>query len=198
MTELDLMKQMASQLTSDAVKEFRVTLIIGEASRLFKKMIKSPYYTITKADEVRNFLSNHTMPNDTPIIFEDLSLMTKNVQAYLLKFIEEPPAPLIILASQDNISPVILSRCRNIIKVPCTIVPTDTPISEFVAHRLSLLDEINASRLQGKPVPAEVQYEYNNPEEFSLRQCPEYYYRVTRIKLSNNDTRALDKYLKLL
>lgn len=198
MTELDLMKQMASQLTSDMVKEFRVTIIIGEATKLFKKMITSPYYTITKADEVRDFLANHIMPNDTPIIFEDLSLMTRNVQAYLLKFIEEPPAPLIILASQDNISPVILSRCRNIIKIPSTINPQNLSISEFVSHRLELMDEISACKRQGKSVDSEVQYEYDNPEEFSLKQCPEYYYRVTQIKLSNNDTRALDKYLKLL
>ena len=69
MTERDLMIKMASQLTPDLVKEFRVTIIIGDAVELFKKMIKSPYYTITKADEVREFLANHTMPNDTPIIF---------------------------------------------------------------------------------------------------------------------------------
>ena len=198
MTERDLMIKMASQLTPDLVKEFRVTIIIGDAVELFKKMIKSPYYTITKADEVREFLANHTMPNDTPIIFEDLSLMTQNVQAYLLKFIEEPPAPLIILASKDNISPVILSRCKNIIKVPSTIVPNNQTISEFVAHRLEMLDEIKASRFTEKGVNLDLQYEYDNPEEFSLKECPEYMYRVTQIKLSNNDIRNVDRYMKLL
>lgn len=198
MTEKDLMKQIASQLTPDLVKEFRVTIIIGTAVDLFKKMIKSPYYTITKADEVRSFLANHTTPNDSPLIFEDLSLMTQNVQAYLLKFIEEPPSPLIILASKDNISPVILSRCKNIIKIPSTIVPNNKPLSEFVSHRLELLDEIKAARYTEKGVDLNIQYEYDNPEEFSLKDCPEYMYRVAQIKLSNNDIRNVDKYLKLL
>lgn len=198
MTERDLMIKMASQLTPDLVKQFRVTIIIGDAVGLFKKMIKSPYYTITKADEVREFLANHTMPNDAPLIFEDLSLMTPDVQSFLLKFIEEPVSPLIILASRDNISPVILSRCRNIIKVPSTIVPNNQPLSEFVSHRLEIADELKASKYTDKGVDLDLQYEYDHAEEFSLKNCPEYTYRITQIRLSNSNVRNLDKYLKLL
>lgn len=174
----------------------RVTIIIGEAATIFKtKMYQGNYDTLTTAEDVRNFLAKWNTPYDKPIVFEDLALMVPRVQTFLLKFIEEPPAPLIILSSRDNVSPIILSRCKNIIKVPSTIETHAVPVSQFVQERIDFLNEQKAKKYDENQ---DIEKQSKDDLELeSLQRCPEYFYMTTKIRL-NREVKNIDKYLSLL
>lgn len=161
-------------------KEFRVNIVIGPAVEVFKSIYKDPYETITTAEELRTFLAKWNVPYDKPIVFEDISLMTPSVQAALLKFIEEPPAPLIILASLDNVNSIILSRCKNIVKIPSEVPTPTLKLSEFI------------ERKDKEELPEDL-----NITEASLQLCPEYYYRIAKIQQTGKLIKP-DRYLKLL
>lgn len=115
-------------------KEFRTNIIIGEAVNIFKKIYQGDYYTLNTEKEVKSFLSEWSTPYDKPLVIEDLSLMSPQVQKYFLKFIEEPMSPIILLASEDNISPIILSRCMNIVKIENDITQIELPLKEYIKH----------------------------------------------------------------
>ena len=169
--------------------KYNVILLIGDSVKAFKQMLKdTPYYTITTADEVRQFIDEHSYPSDKPLIFEDISKMTSSVQTYLLKFIENPPAPLIILSSKDNISPIILSRCKRIIKLPSIIHhETNIGISELVKRKMDYESESTKDDPTRVPVPFDTEFN-------SLVYCPDYQYLLLQAKVHYK----LDSYLTLL
>ena len=114
--------------------------------------------------------------------------MTSSVQTYLLKFIENPPAPLIILASKDNISPIILSRCKRIIKLPSIIHhETNIGISELVKRKMDYESESTKDDPARVPVPFDTELN-------SLVYCPDYQYLLLQAKIHYK----LDSYLTLL
>lgn len=174
--------QLAQELISDKVKEYMTTIIIGRAVDVFKSIYKGFYDTISTAEDIREFLDKWNMPYDKPIVFEDISLLTPIVQVYLLKFIEEPPAPLIILAKEDNISPIILSRCKHIIKLPDKFNYQPISINEFIAKKEEAQDN---------------DQDFNVYRE-ALEHCPEYIYMTTKLAMSKHNIHKPDRYLKLL
>lgn len=155
-----------------------VTLIVGDAAKVFKKIYTGDYYTIVTAEDVRDFMAKFSVPDTKPLVFEDLALMTPRVQTYLLKFIEEPPMPLVILSSVDHVTPTILSRSKRIVKIPCEMPTFKMSIKEFI-------NQIPEDPDERRKYPI---YE----EAFS--KCPEYLYEVQGIKKFAN----LDKYLSML
>lgn len=178
---LDQQKYLASLLTPDAIRNNKVTLLLGQSTQIFKQIFKGEFHTITTADEVKQFISDYMLPNDKPLVFEDLSLMTNQVQAYLLKFIEEPPTPLVILASKDNISPVILSRCKKIIKLADITKYGDQSISTFISNYEE--DLIN-DKLTSEQI---------------YKKCPTYlYYQTVSQQNTHKSKKALIKYISLL
>lgn len=172
-------------------KQYYVNIVIGHAVKVFKKIYKGDFYTITTADDVREFLGKWNMPNDKPLVFEDISLMTPTVQTRLLKFIEEPPMPLIILASNDNVSPIILSRCKNIVKIKSEVKYSPVSLKDFVTNKIEYENEIKSQKLEGKELPP------FNTESEALTSCPEYLYLQSKIRLMGH-TYNPDKYLQLL
>lgn len=199
MTLFEEQKYLASLINKEQCQLHRVTLVIGRAAEVLKPMLRNvSLYTMTKADEVRDFLDKFNTPMDEPIFFEDVSLMTPTVQSFLLKFIEEPLMPLIILASKDNISPIILSRCKRIIKLPCNDIPGTKSLESFVSARIQTAEEIKTAQLLGEKVDAEVLESYNNVEASSLKECPDYMYKVTRMKSNKSNIYNPDRYLELM
>lgn len=192
---------LAQQMIPELITKYNTTLLVGKAARVFKRMFSGELYTMTKADEVREFLNQWNIQHDKPIVFEDMALMTKSVQAYLLKFIEEPPAPLVILASKDNLSPVILSRCKRVIKLEEAFTTKNVGISNFIESKLKADDEIRTFQRENKDeaLPDDLlRYTNERIEQTSLEECPDYLYQVTNLKLINPNISNYDKYLELL
>ena len=129
------------------------------------------------------------VPNDKPLVFEDLSLMTPEVQTRLLKFIEEPSSPLIILASMDNISPIILSRCKVVFKVPIPTECNPIPVSKFIERK----QEVYAEAEKNGVAP-----DFDVIAEAS-KSCPEYLMYMAKLSKSNyKNMKVIDKYIKLI
>lgn len=173
-------------------REFQVNIVIGPAVELFKKIYKGDYDTITTAQEVRDFLAKWSVATDKPIVFEDISLMQPQVQTFLLKFIEEPPSPIIILASKDNVSPIILSRFKNIVKIPCDVHNTTMSLKDFIKYKQDYIDEQKA-KVKLKEQPSVIPF---NDEEESYDKCHDYLYIYNSIK--SETIHNIDIYIKLL
>lgn len=180
---VEIKKELASKLTKDNLNKNRTTLVIGYAAKLVKQMLMGGYYTLTCADDVRNFIAKFSIESDQLVIFEDLALLDFRTQAFLLKFIEESYCPLLILSSKDTILPTIISRCRTIIKVPVQNKYGNVPLQKFIEDR-------EATFLEDEVVPSDI-------VEDSLSLCPEYYYLVKRY-LDDKSVKQFNKYLKLL
>lgn len=199
MTLQEEQKYLASKVNPVECKKHGVTIVIGRAVDILKPMLRGAnFYSMTKADEVRDFLERNSMASEGTLFMEDLSLMTPAVQSFLLKFIEEPLMPLVILASKDNISPIILSRCKRIIKLPCTEVPNPQLVKQFVETRIQLAEEIKTAQRLGEQVPHDVLESYSNVEGESLLKCCDYMYLVTRMKTKKSNISNPDKYLELM
>lgn len=195
MTEDDYKRILMKQLSPQKVKEFNTTILIGRSARIAKKMLPNGYRTITTADDVRSFLDYYSTPTDAPIIFEDPSRMVPSVQAYLLKFIEEPPAPLIILASKDNISPVLLSRCKRCIKFPEDIKHGTKTLQEFTEAKMRAEEEYRTLLKEKQDIPDDVYKYMTRIEKTSLEECPEYLYIRSGVTINISH---LDKFIGLL
>lgn len=182
MSDIDIKKDLATKLSKDNLIKNRTTLVIGYAAKLVKQMLSGSYYSLTNAEDVRNFIGKFSIDSDQILVFEDLALLDQKVQAYLLKFIEESYCPLLILSSKDTVLPTILSRCKVIIKVPVNTVYKRVSLNKFIEDREQALLEDNIS---------------SDLIEDSLRQCPEYYY-LTRKYLDDKSHKQFNKYLKLL
>lgn len=93
-------------------------LIMGDAVTDFKKNYKGPIITIQDMDSLRDFISYYGSINylDRPIVLEDLSFLPQGSEGYLLKFVEESKLDLILISRFDRVSPVLLSRIKNVQK----------------------------------------------------------------------------------
>lgn len=199
MTEDDYKRILMKELTLDKLRQFHTTILIGRAAKIAKKMLRNGYRTLTTADEVREFLDFYRMPTDSPIFFEDPSRMLPSVQAYLLKFIEEPPAPLVILASKNNVSPVILSRCKRIIQFPEVIKHGTKSLKEFTELKIRAEEEYELWKKDTtpdkKPLPDDILKYINHLDKASLDDCPEYWYIKSGVTINISH---LDKFIGLL
>lgn len=93
-------------------------LYIGKAAQELKKRISFPVYSITKENIVEMISFYSTIPNlKNPLVLEDLTYLSLNEQGMLLKFIEDSQLKIILLASEDNVIPTILSRMSLVYKI---------------------------------------------------------------------------------
>lgn len=178
-------------------REFKTNLVIGELGcRLFKEVYKGELHTITNAEQVREFKDIYFYESEDPLVFEDLSLLTPNIQASLLKFIEEPTRPVIVLCSQDNISEAMMSRFMNYVKIEEDLKSDFLSIESFInikeeAEDKSMFDEGNDLDEKERLILKDI-------DKASLALCPEYWYWSTYIKLTRPDVYNPDVYIKLM
>lgn len=183
MTDLEIKQYLAKELTKENVYNNKVTLLIGNASKLFKSIYTGDIISINTAEETKEFINEYNIQSDKPLVFEDISLMQQSVQSYLLKFIENFPRPLIVLASIDNISPIILSRFRKIIKIPNEIKYSNVSLNKFL--------EEHQNELKSNYVLPELKQE-------SLLYCPEYYYKYVKLNLSSHENKNKNQLIRFM
>ena len=93
-------------------------LYIGKAAQELKKRVSFPVYSITKENIVEMISFYSTIPKlNNPLVLEDITYLSLNEQGMLLKFIEDSQLKIILLASEDNVIPTILSRMSLVYKI---------------------------------------------------------------------------------
>lgn len=182
-------------------KEFMTTLLLGELGcTLFKQIYKGDMYTLKSAQDVREFRETYNFGTEEVLVFEDLSLMTPDTQAALLKFIEEPKRPLIVLCSQDNLSGAMYSRFAHKVKLEAKTQITGMSIQDFIDTKQSLKEKKYLESQSGE------QQSYTDEEilidtDFQracLQLCPDYWYYSEYAKEYLTNTYNLDMYIGLL
>lgn len=152
-------------------------LLVGQAMNIFKEMYKGNIYRLENTEEAKEFISNfYNIEYNKPIIVEDISLLYRD--NILLKLIEEIKLPLILLASEDNISIQLQSRIKTYIKFPVD--------NDFGCSFISILEAqqyINEHELSGKAL-----------DKYLAENCPELVELNSRLKLRKNK----DKLIQLI
>jgi len=112
MTKLDYIYE-----TLKDIKGKTPVLLIGGAMTLFKMIYKGNVYKIYNTEEAKELITNfYGVEYNKPIVIEDISALYRDT--ILLKLVEEIKLPLILLASEDNISSSLHSRIKTCIKYP--------------------------------------------------------------------------------
>lgn len=93
-------------------------LYIGKAAQELKKRVSFPIYQVSR-ETLNDFLSYYsTIPAmNTPLVIEDLAYLPFDSQSNLLKFIEDSKLKIILLSSEDQIIPTVLSRMSLVYKI---------------------------------------------------------------------------------
>lgn len=116
-------------------------LYIGKAAQELKKRMNLRVIQVTK-ESIADFLDYYTnIPKmDSPLVIEDIYYLPAYCQSDLLKFIEDSNLKIILLSSEDNIIPTILSRMSLVYKLPEQIDSEFLPASQARKE----LDEIDS------------------------------------------------------
>lgn len=164
----------------DEMKDIRgktPILLVGGASFIFKQIYKDVIHRIENTEDAKELIYNfYNVKYDKPLIIEDISLLYKD--SIMLKLIEEIKTPLILLASEDNISIPLYSRMKTVIKFP---IDDDTgcnfiPIKEAQIH-------ITQEELTGRPL-----------DKFLAENCPDLALIYKDIEIRKNK----DKLIQIL
>lgn len=183
MDAIEKKKYLAQHITKESVNNNRTTLIIGEATKIFKAIFTGNIITITTAEEVRDFIATYSKESEEVLVFEDISLMNTQVQTYLLKYLESDYRPLVVLASIDNISPIILSRFVNVVKLPVEVKLDFTSLEAFL--------EEHAMDLKSNYVLPDL-------KEDSLKYCPEYFYNYKKMAIAKHENKNRNQIIRYL
>ena len=183
MEVLDKKKYLARILTKDLITKYRTTLIIGEATSLFKAIFKGNIVSITTAEDIRDFLDTYSRESEDILVFEDVSLLSEQVRPYLLKFLEQDFCPLVVLASVDNLSAIFLSRFNKIIKLPEDIKMDFTSLSSF---------------LGGHEHDSKSNYVLPELKSESCKNCPEYFYNFRKLEIAKHENKNRNQLIKYL
>lgn len=199
-TEVATLKQELFNALSN-IKQFQTTLLIGSlALTLFKQMYKGHIYTLKTAEEVRDFIERFNYVSNEVVVFEDLSLMTKEVQTFLLKFIEEPTHIILALCTNDNVPPALRSRFVRTIKIEEPITLKMIPLQQFIQMKLQAEEKLKTQQRTGTSVDLsnEEQLILNDLPKACQLLCPDYWYWSTYVKMNCPYLYNADKYLSLL
>ena len=162
MTRLDYIYE-----TLKDIKGKTPVLLIGGAMSLFKMIYKGHIYKIYNTEDAKELISNfYNVEYNKPIIVEDISLLYRD--NILLKLVEEIKLPLILLASEDNISSSLQSRVKTTIKYPKDL--------DFKCDFTSILDAqeyIDERNLSG-----------NELDSYIASHCPDLavYYKMMEVR----------------
>lgn len=152
-------------------------LFVGGAVYVFKSIYKGHIYRLENTDDVKEFIRDfYNVEYDKPIVVEDLSLLYRD--SIMLKLIEEIKLPLILLATEDNLSVPLQSRIKTYVKFPldmdlgCTYTPV-----------LDAFDYITQNELSGKQL-----------DKYMAENCPDLAILYDQIKTKKHK----DKLVQLL
>lgn len=149
-------------------------LLVGGASFIFKRMYKGNIYRLENTEDVKEFISNfYGIEYDKPIVVEDISLLYRD--NILLKLVEEIKLPLILLASEDNISIPLQSRIKTYVKFPAD--------DDFGCNFISILEaqqQIDQEGLSGRAL-----------DKYIAENCPDLAILYDDIKLRKNKDKLI-------
>ncbi len=110
------MGQLKNALTD--LKANSPLLIMASAVEDFLKVYKGPIKEVRDSEDVRELVSYYLSISSIgyPLVISDLSYLTSNATNLLLKKVEETNFPIVLLAKYDNVSPMLLSRMKTVVK----------------------------------------------------------------------------------
>lgn len=91
-------------------------LLIGKAAYIFKRIYRGRIYQMNNLDDIEIINNMNIAKLNKVVTLFDVSFMTNTEN--MLKLVEETSCRLILLASRDNLPETIISRCKNILKIP--------------------------------------------------------------------------------
>lgn len=102
-------------------KDLCPCLMIGrEYVNKFKHKYRGNIEMIYNLESVRGFLDRYSniaeVTNGKYLVLEGIGSLSEVGQNSLLKFIEESKLSIILLSFNDNVSPIIMSRCKVVVK----------------------------------------------------------------------------------
>lgn len=159
------------------VKNKTPILLIGGASVIFKRMYKGPIQYIENTNDAKELISNYySIEYNKPIVIEDISLLYRD--SILLKLIEEIKLPLILLASEDNLSITLHSRIKTCMKFPLD----NNTNCNFISVKEAQI-QINQEELSGREL-----------DKYLAENCPDLAMLYKDIELRKNK----DKLIQIL
>lgn len=142
--------------TVKSVKTNSPILLMSDAVVLFKKIYSGPIKSVSNSDEVRELVSYYYGVKELshPLIIEDLSNLSESASFLLLKLVEEATYPIILLSLYDKVSPILLSRCKSVLKFSltdfsCNFLPAfkgKEAMDEYLSEDSSKMDQIRWMR----------------------------------------------------
>lgn len=163
--------------TMKNIKDKTPILLIGGAAYLFKRIYKGNIYHLENTEDVKEFISNfYGIEYNKPIVVEDLSLFYRD--SIILKLIEEIKLPLILLASEDNISIPLQSRIKTRLKFP-----VDDDCGCTFTKILEAQQYIDDEQLSGRSL-----------DKYIAENCPELAFLYEDMKMRKNK----DKLIQIL
>lgn len=159
------------------IKDKTPILLIGGASIIFKRMYKGPIQYIENTSDAKELISTYyNIEYNKPLVVEDVSLLYRD--SILLKLIEEIKIPLILLASEDNLSVPLYSRMKFCIKFP---IDENTGCS-FLSIKEAQI-QINQDNLTGRDL-----------DKYLAENCPDLALLYKDIEIRKNK----DKLIQIL
>lgn len=116
--------------------DYSPSLLIGSAAVSFRQTYEGIILTVSSSQDVVELIGRYTGIQflSRPIVISDLAFMARDASSMLLKFIEESPLPLILLATYDNINPILLSRVRTVMKQSQVIKSSFLSLKQGIAY----------------------------------------------------------------
>ncbi len=151
MTNIEVVKK-----TLQNIKTTSPVLLMADAVTVFKRMYSGPIKYVSNTEEVRELVSYYYGVKDLnhPVIIEDLCLLKEGASFLLLKLVEEATFPIILLSTYDKVSPILLSRCKSIIKfslaeINCQFMPAyrgKEAMDEYLSEDSQIMDKFRWMR----------------------------------------------------
>lgn len=159
------------------IKDTSPLLLVGEAYFLFRKSYKGKILTVN-SENIREIVSYYSSISlDYILVLEDIANLSSTEVNYLLKLVEDAKYPIILLASYDNINPILLSRIR-------TFVKFSNPISsEFLSPSKGI--EVIEDKLSSDTA-------YIDKVRYQMKYSPRLYYLEQLLGNTKNKNKYLD------
>lgn len=111
--------------------------------RVFKSKVTFPINQV-RGEDLSDFISYYSSFSSLkdPLVIEDISTYDLTRQSILLKFVEDSPLKIILLATEDNILSTILSRMSLVYKQRENVNNSSfgDPLNEDIIKELSKID----------------------------------------------------------
>lgn len=107
-------------------------LLLAKAAKIFKSIYDDRVYNVKNEDDMNLLRDMSICKLKKPVVLEDLSSLYTDED--ILKLIEESSLQFILLAYRDNLSEVLMSRCKSTLKIPDIEVNNCSYLNKLTAY----------------------------------------------------------------